>query len=75
MALAYKEGLERHKIIIPTSRKVDENDPASQDVSKSNRFNPDVALDHHNNSGKGDGSEIFHWPGSVVQNLEIILDL
>lgn len=51
------------------------NDPLLQEVSECNQFNPDVALDCHNNSGKGDGSEIFYWPGNAVQNLESILDL
>lgn len=64
MALACKEELEHHGIIVRMSRTVDENDPVSQEVSECNQFNPDIALDCHNNSGKGDGFEIFYWPGS-----------
>lgn len=64
MALACKNELERHGIIVKLSRIVDEDDPIEQEVKECNVFNPDVAIDCHNNAGGGDGFEVFHWPRS-----------
>lgn len=64
MALACKAELERHGIKVKLSRTIDEDDPVSQEVKECNAFNPDIALDCHNNAGGGDGFEVFYWPGS-----------
>ena len=46
------------------SRAKDEDDPVAQEIKECNTFNPDIALDCHNNAGGGDGFEIFYWSGS-----------
>lgn len=64
MALACKEELERHGLIVKLSRTVDEDDPVAQEVKECNAFKPDIAIDCHNNAGGGDGFEAFYWPSS-----------
>ena len=65
MALACKRELERHGVTVRMSRTIDENDPVSEEVKECNAFNPDIALDCHNNAGGGDGFEGFYWKGSA----------
>ena len=43
------------------SREKDEDDKTT--VKECNAFNPDYALDIHNNAGGGDGAEVFHHYG------------
>ena len=57
------------------SRTKDENDTVSQEVAECNAYAPDLAVDIHNNSGGGDGFEVFHTihggTGKVLaQNIE-----
>lgn len=75
MALACKEELERHGVEVKISRVTDENDPLSEEIREANSFNPDLAIDIHNNSGGGDGFEIFYYSGGgtskvLAQNIE-----
>lgn len=65
MAQACKAELERHGVIVRMSRAIDENDPVAQEVRECNAFNPDIAIDCHNNAGGGDGFEMFYWPGDA----------
>lgn len=65
MAAACKAELERHGVVVKMSRVGDEDDPVAQEVKECNAFNPDIALDCHNNAGGGDGFEIFYWSGSA----------
>lgn len=65
MALACKSELERHGVEVRMSRTIDENDPVSEEVKECNVFNPDIALDCHNNAGNGDGFEMFYWSSSA----------
>ena len=60
IALACKSELERHGVTVGISRTKDENDPLSQEIKECNAFNPDYAVEIHNNAGGGDGVEIFH---------------
>ena len=60
IALACKAELERYGVSVRMSRTKDENDPVSQEVKECNAYSPDLAVDIHNNSGCGDGAEIFH---------------
>lgn len=62
--MACKEELERHGVIVKMSRTKDEDDPVAQEVKECNIFDPDIAIDCHNNAGGGDGFEAFHWTGS-----------
>lgn len=63
MALACKDELERHGVEVKISRVRDENDPLSEEIRECNSFNPDLAIDVHNNAGGGDGFEIFYYSG------------
>lgn len=75
MALACESELLRHGVRVRLSRGTDENDPVSQEVSECNIFNPDIAIDIHNNAGGGDGFEAYYYPGNnkglkLAQKLE-----
>ena len=74
IALSCKSELERHGVTVGISRTKDENDPIDQEVRECNSFNPDLALDIHNNAGGGDGAEVFHYSGggtskTLAQNI------
>lgn len=75
MALACRDYLKAHGVEVKMSRTKDENDPLSEEIRECNEFNPDYAVDIHNNSGKGDGFEAFHTlnggKGKILaQNIE-----
>lgn len=57
IALKLKSELERHGVTVGISRIKDENDPLSEEIKEANAFKPDLAVDVHNNAGKGDGYE------------------
>jgi N-acetylmuramoyl-L-alanine amidase len=42
------------------SRTKDENDTISNEIQECNKFEPDLAVDIHNNAGGGDGAECFY---------------
>ena len=60
MALACRDYLETNGVIVKMSRIKDENDPLNEEVKECNAFNPDLAVDIHNNAGGGDGFEVIH---------------
>lgn len=70
IALACKTELERNGVSVRMSRTKDENDPVSQEITECNAFDPDLAVDIHNNAGGGDGAEVFH---SVVGGTSLTL--
>jgi N-acetylmuramoyl-L-alanine amidase len=55
--------LERHKVEVKMSRTTDVNEDLNDKIKRCNAFNPDFALDIHNNAGGGDGAEAFHHYG------------
>lgn len=55
--------LERHKVEVKMSRIADISEDLNDKIRRCNAFNPDFALDIHNNAGAGDGCEIFHHYG------------
>lgn len=63
IALGCMNELVRHGVDVCMSRTKDENDPASEEVRECNAFNPDLAIDIHNNAGGGDGAETYHTIG------------
>ena len=63
MALACQELLEKNGVQVLMSRTKDENDPLSEEIVECNAFNPDLAIDIHNNAGGGDGFEIYYHTG------------
>ena len=70
MAKACRDLLEANGVIVKMSRTKDENDPVSEEVKECNAFNPDLAVDVHNNAGGGDGFEaIYSIEGGVSKTL------
>ena len=72
IALACRTELVRHGVEVGMSREKDEDDKTT--VKECNAFNPDYALDIHNNAGGGDGAEIYHHYGggkskTLAQNV------
>lgn len=51
--------LQRHGVTVLMSRMKDEDDKTK--IKECNAFNPELAVDIHNNAGGGDGVEIFHY--------------
>ena len=68
IALACRQELVRHGVEVGMSRTKDEDDKTT--VKECNAFNPDYALDIHNNAGGGDGAEVFyHYGGGASKTL------
>ena len=69
-ALACRDFLESHGVEVSMSRTKDENDPVSAEIEKCNAFEPDLAIDVHNNSGGGKGFEAYyHYKGGLSKDL------
>lgn len=60
IALACRDELERHGVIVGMSRVTDEYDPVSDEAKECNAFKPDLAVEIHCNAGGGDGAEAFY---------------
>ena len=60
MALACRDFLVAYGVDVKMSRTKDEDDTVMQEVAECNAYDPDLAIDVHNNSGGGDGFEVFH---------------
>ena len=66
IALACQSELVRHGVTVGMSRTKDENDDLNEEIRECNAFNPDLALDIHNNAGGGDGAEAYHHHGGGI---------
>lgn len=60
IAIACNDELIRHGVTTLMSRIKDENDTLNEEIRECNKFEPDLAIDIHNNAGRGDGAEAFH---------------
>lgn len=70
MALACRDFLVKQGVEIKMSRTIDENDPLTEEIFECNAFNPDLAVDVHNNAGGGDGFECYyHFKGGTSKKL------
>ncbi len=70
IALACNDVLVRHGVTVQMSRTKDENDALADEIKECNAFNPDLAIDIHNNAGGGDGVEAFyHYGGGTSKTL------
>lgn len=70
IALACNEVLVRHGVNVLMSRTKDENDTLTEEIKECNAFNPNLAIDIHNNAGGGDGAEAFyHYKGGTSKTL------
>ena len=63
IAMACGEELQRHGVEVKMSRTTDISRTSTQDITECNAYNPDLAVDIHNNAGGGDGAEIYHHYG------------
>ena len=70
MAKACAEYLRKRNVEVLLSRSEDGDESLAQKISKCNAFNPDVAVECHNNAGGGKGFEVFH---SIVGGVGKIL--
>lgn len=59
MALAMKQELERQGVTVGISRTKEENDRLVEEIRECNAFQPDLAVEVHNNAGGGDGFEVY----------------
>ena len=70
MALACRDYLQANGVDVKMSRTRDENDPLTEEINECNAYNPDVAVDIHNNAGGGDGFEAYyHYKGGTSKTL------
>lgn len=60
MAKACANYLVKNGVEVKMSRTKDENDDISEEIRECNAFNPDLAVDIHNNAGGGKGFEVLH---------------
>ncbi len=75
MATACRDFLVAYGVDVKMSRTKDEDDTVMQEVAECNAYGPDLAVDVHNNSGGGDGFEVFHTihggtGKTLAQNIE-----
>ena len=63
IALACRDELVRHGVLVQMSRSSDENDTINDEIKECNAYKPDLAVDIHNNAGGGDGGEVFYHHG------------
>lgn len=70
MAKYCKDYLVRNGVEVKMSRKKDENDPITDEIKECNSYDPDLAVDIHNNSGGGEGFEAYyHFKGGLSKTL------
>ena len=60
MATACRDFLVAYGVDVKMSRTGDEDDTVNEEIAECNAYAPDLAVDVHNNSGGGDGFEVFH---------------
>lgn len=69
IALACRDELERHGVDVKMSRTKDENDTIDEEIGECNAYGPDLAIDIHNNAGKGDGAEAYYYTGGGTSKI------
>lgn len=69
MALACRDYLVANGVEVKMSRVKDENDSLIEEINECNAYNPDLAIDIHNNAGKGDGFEVYYGIAGVGKPL------
>lgn len=76
IAYACQSELARHGVLTKLSRCVDEDESLNEKIRECNAYDPDLAVDIHNNAGGGDGAEAFyHVGGGTGKTLAVnILD-
>lgn len=78
MALSCRDYLTSRGVEVKMSRNIDENDSLEEEIRECNEYNPNLAVDIHNNAGGGEGCEVYrhHLEGkSHVMADNIIAEL
>lgn len=75
MALACRDYLIANGVDVKISRTTDKDSELTDKINECNQYNPDLAIDIHNNSGGGDGFEVYHTINggvgkTLAQNIE-----
>ena len=60
MALACRDYLEANGVEVKISRTTDIDKDLNARINECNKYNPNLAVDIHNNAGGGDGFEVYH---------------
>lgn len=60
IAKACRDELKKYGVEVMMSRESDISENLSARIKECNAYNPDFAIDIHNNAGRGDGGEVFH---------------
>lgn len=63
IALACEEELARHGVFTKIGRTKDVDRSLTATINECNAYDPDLAMDIHNNAGGGDGAEVYHTIG------------
>lgn len=72
IGLSCRDELVRHGVEVLMNRTTDVNTTSTQDITACNKFNPNLAVDIHNNAGGGDGAEIYHhYAGGKGKTLAV----
>lgn len=70
IALACRDTLASSGVTVEISREADVTSSLEERIRQCNRFDPDLALDIHNNAGGGDGAEVYHhYAGGAGKTL------
>ena len=69
IALACQAELIKYGVTVQMSRTKDENDKLADVIKECNAFNPNIAIDIHNNAGGGDGAEVYYGHKSTAGKL------
>lgn len=76
VAIACAAYLSHSGVDVLLTRESDGNESLNEKIKKCNEFNPDVAIECHNNAGGGDGFEVFHSivggvGNELAKNIEV----
>ena len=69
IGLACRDELVRHGVNVKMSRTKDEYDPLTDEIKECNAYDPDLAVDIHNNAGGGDGAEVYYYSGGGISKI------
>ena len=66
ITLACRDELRRNGVEVLMSRTTDKDDTLNDECRRCNTYNPDLAVDIHNNAGGGDGAEVYYHVGGGI---------
>lgn len=66
IAISCRDELLRHSVSVIMAREKDTDITSSEIIKMCNSSNASLAVDIHNNAGKGDGAEVYYYSGGGV---------